>query len=104
MAKPTIVYGAIRLFLLSRGYCATQCKEGVNDGHMILHWIDEFSKSECYTNEKGVCVLPSFEKLFTLLENGSYWKGDPLIPGASEWTRAYTNAALQAGGFQPKVD
>jgi hypothetical protein len=102
MKDPIAVYRVIEMFLLCLGYDSEKWQKGVEDGHMMLYWIDCISKDNCYNNDNGTCVYIAFDRLFKLLENGSYWCGVPLVPGHSLWTRKYTNAALRAGGYPPK--
>lgn len=104
MAEPRRVYNVVKLFLLSHGYDAEKRQKEIVDGHMILYQLELALAGKCYTNENGACVLPAFDSLFGRMESGQYWLGEPLVPGESLWTQDFTNAALAAGGYPPKVD
>jgi len=101
MSDPQKVYYVVQQFLACRGYDERKRTEGVEDGHMILHYVQVAQQSACTCNPAGDCVSVTFERLFALLEQGCYLSGEPLAPGESVWGRQDTNQALAVGGFAP---
>ena len=82
-------------FLEAGGFAGQPSLLNVKNGRWIYEW--------CRGHVTGsICpcgVSAALKELFTLLEQGTYVDGTPLVVGSSEWTRACTNAALRAGGF-----
>lgn len=101
MSDPTKVYVTVKLFLENRMYNSKKRVKGIEDGHMILFYIEAVLKSPCCSAPEGSCVDISFEKLFYLMESGTYFRGEALQPGDSGWTHNDTNAALIEGGYPP---
>ncbi len=92
----------VEVFLEARGYELSDSyifdpSSNKKDGVWIL-------ASMRATVQQGVCLCcvdEYLKRLFDLMESGRYLFGEELCSGSSEWTRADTNIALQAGGFPP---
>lgn len=86
-------------FLQARHYDEQEAIDGVRNGRFIFDWCKaSMGKETCPCGQAA--ALKEMFNLLEHLEDGAHGDGTPVVKGDSNWTRAFTNSALRAGGFE----